>query len=53
MSGLDYLVVYLHAESGRNSDFYLSWSPTCVDLMNKLHVVKELNLKNKNVKTLK
>ena len=32
MSDLDYLVVYLHEESGKNSDFYLSISPTSVDL---------------------
>ena len=31
-SDLDYLVVYLHEESGKNSDFYLSISPTSVDL---------------------
>ena len=32
MPDLDYLVVYLHEESGKNSDFYLSISPTSVDL---------------------
>lgn len=54
MSDLAYLVVYPHEESGKNSDFYLSISPTSEDLslhklLNKLHVVKELNVKKTKI----